>query len=208
MSDVEYFSTLQQIAKMHKMQSRQNAILDGIRQFDPDFKPPPVVVSRNTDGSEAFTRSLYSTLNTMRSLHKPIETSRYEDLSAVLANTGLHAHHINQNGAYNSIIPRNDGLAIAMKGNAITDVGSPHYEFHRSMESFWSQYRKTGALYFTRPTNQKYGEALKRALVASGYSRDQATELGRQAQVQREAYGIRQSRTVPEIPKSLNQKGG
>jgi len=37
---------------------------------------------------------------------------------------GFQANHVNQNAAYGSVIPQNDGLAIPMEGNAFTDPGT------------------------------------------------------------------------------------
>jgi hypothetical protein len=69
-------------------------------------------------------------------------TARYKDLTAELKGTGQQANHLNQNAAFCDVIPEGEGLSVGMRGNAFTEVGSPHYEFHRSLEGFWNQFRR------------------------------------------------------------------
>ncbi|MDW8196010.1 MAG: hypothetical protein RMJ56_00250, partial [Gemmataceae bacterium] len=133
-------------------------------------------------------------------------TAGYGVLKSELEGTGLQANHLNQNAAFRGVIPENEGLAVALRGNAITDVSSPHYNFHRSLEQFWDQYRPDGALFNTRPTNAQYGQALQRALEADGFSPAQAADLAAQAAGQRAAYGLSETGLVPRIPGRLNQK--
>jgi len=38
-------------------------------------------------------------------------------------------------------------LCVELEGNAFVDIGSGHYEAHKSMEAFGNQYRKGGDLY-------------------------------------------------------------
>jgi hypothetical protein len=70
----------------------------------------------------------------------------------------------------------------------------------RSLEQFWDQYRAGGSLESERPTNADYGEAVRRALIASGVSPEQASDLVGQAAAQRAAYGLSDSAAVPHIP--------
>ncbi|HLY89154.1 MAG TPA: LysM peptidoglycan-binding domain-containing protein, partial [Acetobacteraceae bacterium] len=70
-----------------------------------------------------------------------VRVGPYGDLTAELKGTGIQANHLNQDAAFRDLIPRNDGLAVGMRGNAFTEVGSAHYEFHSSLEEFWSPYR-------------------------------------------------------------------
>jgi hypothetical protein len=70
----------------------------------------------------------------------------------------------------------------------------------RSLEQFWDQYRAGGSLESERPTNADYGEAVRRALIASGLSPEQASDLVGQAAAQRAAYGLSDSAAVPHIP--------
>jgi hypothetical protein len=64
---------------------------------------------------------------------------------------GWQAHHLNQNGVYGEVIPRNEGFSVAMPGNIITEPGTPHYLYHRSLEQFLDQYREGGNLEFGAP---------------------------------------------------------
>jgi hypothetical protein len=80
---------------------------------------------------------------------------------------GWQAHHLNQNGVYGEVIPRNEGFSVAMPGNIITEPGTPHDDYHRSLEQFLDQYCEGGSLESEMPTNAEYGEAGRRALIAS-----------------------------------------
>jgi hypothetical protein len=68
------------------------------------------------------------------------------------------------------------------------------------LEQFWDQYRPGGSLESERPTNDDYGEAVRRALIASGLSPAQASDLVGPAAAQRTAYGLSDSAAVPHIP--------
>ena len=129
----------------------------------------------------------------------------YGTVAGELNGTGLQANHLNQNAAYGKVIPKDQGLTVGMRGNAFRDVGSPHYQFHGSMEEFWSPYRNGGTSYGIRPTNAQYGAATEQALIKSGYTPAQAANLAEQAAAQRAAYGLSPSAPVPVIPARLPQ---
>ncbi|MBS0261989.1 MAG: IPT/TIG domain-containing protein, partial [Planctomycetes bacterium] len=141
----------------------------------------------------------------LRSPVAPItpRTAKYGDLAAELRGTGEQANHLNQNAAFRSIIPEEEGLANALRGNAFTEPGTPHFEFHRSLEGFWNQYRPNGSLFGKTPTNAQYGQALQQALEAGGLSPTQAAELAAQAARQRAAFGLLDDALVPRIPGRL-----
>jgi hypothetical protein len=122
-----------------------------------------------------------------------------------LKGTGEQANHLNQNAAFRDVIPEAEGLSVGMKGNAFKDVGTPHYEFHRSLESFWNQFRPGGARFREIPTNAEYGVALEQALRAGGYSAEEAASIAAQAARQRAAYGLAETAQVPRIPGKINQ---
>jgi hypothetical protein len=137
-----------------------------------------------------------------------LETPRvatYGEMSGTLGD-GMQANHLNQNAAYGGVIPKDQGVATPMEGNAITDIGSTHYEFHQAMEKFWAPYRSGGARFGATPTNFEYGNALENALVQGGYSEEEAGFLAAQAAAQRQAYGLGQMDAVPRVPGRLNQK--
>lgn len=131
----------------------------------------------------------------------------YKDMTAELKGTGEQAHHLNQDAAFRDIIPRDEGLAVGMRGNAFKDVGSPHYEVHSSLESFWQPYRKGGDLFGSLPTNAQYGTAVEQALMQSGYSASEAARVAAEAAAQRTGYGLLPSAPVPRIPGRLPQVG-
>jgi hypothetical protein len=56
---------------------------------------------------------------------------------------------------------------------------------------------------FKMPTNAEYGEAARRALIASGLSPAQASDLVAQAADQRVASGLSESAAVPRIPEAI-----
>ena len=70
------------------------------------------------------------------------------------------AHHLNQDAAFRSRIAQSDGVSVKLEGNAFTDVGTPHYNAHESMESFWDIYRRGGMDAGNLPTNSQYNRAL------------------------------------------------
>ena len=130
----------------------------------------------------------------------PPRTGSYSSLTTELKGTGQQAHHLNQNAAYRDIIPESEGLSVGLRGNAFTEVGSPHYEAHRSLESFWNQFRPGGARFREFPTNAEYGVALEQSLRAGGYSAEEASSIAAQAARQRAAYGLADTAQVPRIP--------
>ena len=138
-------------------------------------------------------------------LFSSLRTGQYGILKDELRGTGLQANHLNQNAAYKSIIPSDEGVAVGMRGNAFTEIGSPHYEFHSSLESFWQPYRKGGELFGSYPTNAQYSEALNSALRSAGLSEIEVSRLSELAAQNRAAYGLLESQPVPRIPGRLAQ---
>jgi hypothetical protein len=131
-----------------------------------------------------------------------IVTGPYGKLSGKLPE-GWQAHHLNQNAVYRGSISRNEGFSVGMEGDIIAQPGTPHYLYHRSMEQFWGQYREGGSLEHSMPTNAEYGEASRHALIASGLSAAQASDLAAQAAAQRVARGLSESAEVPRLPKPI-----
>ena len=129
----------------------------------------------------------------------------YGDLNGTLEE-GFQANHLNQDAAFRDVIPSEDGLAIGMRGNAFTEPDTPHYDFHASLEQFWSQYRPNGDLFGLRPTNALYDSALQDALQAGGFSPDEAARLANQAAQQRLQFGLIPEQPVPRVPGRLPQK--
>ena len=98
------------------------------------------------------------------------------------------ANHLNQNAAFkrdnvgNAFIPENDGAAVGMQGNAFTEPGTPHYEFHRALENFWNQYR------------------------ASGLDDQQVDALAQYANQNRLDYNLSPTDPIPRVPGILRQR--
>jgi hypothetical protein len=134
-----------------------------------------------------------------------LETGAYRALTRQLRGTDIQANHLNQNAAFGGIIPQSEGLAVGMRGNAFTEVGSPHFSFHSSLEKFWEQYRRGGENFGRLPTNAQYGSAVEEALTRSGYTATQASTIANLAATQRTAYGLLPSAPVPRIPGRINQ---
>ena len=135
----------------------------------------------------------------------PLRIGRYKHLRKGLP-SGEQANHLNQKAAFKDVIPSDEGVAVGVQGDAITQPGTPHYEFHKSLEKFWDQFRRGGAQAGSRPTNAQYDEALKEALKASGFSSGEVAKLVREAARQRAAYGLRPRDLVPRVPGRLPQK--
>ena len=115
------------------------------------------------------------------------------------------AHHLNQDAAFKSVIKTSDGLAIRLEGNAFTDIGSPHYQAHRSLEAFYNQFRKGGTSYGEVPTNLQYSKALLTSLREAGLTAGQAKEAVRSSIKQRIEAGQLGRIEIPRVPNRINQ---
>jgi hypothetical protein len=134
-----------------------------------------------------------------------IVTGPFGKLSGTLP-PGFQANHLNQGAVFNGFIPRDQGFSVGLRGNAFSDRDTPHYAFHQSLEQFWNQYRNGGSLYRSTPTNAKYGEAVRGALVAAGLPPERVSEFAAQAAAQRVANGLSETAPVPRIPGRINQR--
>ena len=130
----------------------------------------------------------------------------YGELAGTL-DKGFQRHHMNQNAAFNSVIPKDEGFAIGIRGNAFTELGTPHYEFHRSLENFWDSYRKGGDLFGEVPTNSQYGDAIEQALNEVGINGLETQRLSDLANTNRELYGLMPEDIIPRIPRKIYQSG-
>ncbi len=135
---------------------------------------------------------------------KPVVES-YGDMRGNLP-TGHQANHINQNAAFRDAIPHSDGAAVAMRGNAFTEVGTPHYNFHESLEGFWNEFRPGGARLGEVPTCAEYDEAVREALSAGDFTPEEAAEIAAEARRNREAHHLFDDDPVPRIPGRLGQR--
>lgn len=121
------------------------------------------------------------------------------------ATSGFQAHHLNQDAAFNALIPKNQGVATILKGNAFTEPGTPHYLVHQSTERFWDQYRRGGALFGTTPTNADYVAGVRQAFLDAGYDPWTATRMAEAARRDLSAAGLVGTAPVPRIPRKIYQ---
>jgi len=131
----------------------------------------------------------------------------YGDLSGTLPR-GMQANHLNQNAAYRSVIPSDQGTAMGLYGDAFRQPGTQHFSFHGSLESFWRPYRMGGGRFGSRPTNAQYSDALRGALRAAMLPEEDVALGVADAARQRAAFGLRPDDPVPNIPRRLPQKRG
>jgi RHS repeat-associated protein len=129
------------------------------------------------------------------------DIDEYGKLKNILG--GGQAHHLNQNAAFQDIIPSDKGIAIKLRGNIFTQKRSNHYKAHKSLEGFWDQYRRHGAKFGTRPTNLEYTRALKESLKTTSLSASQVNAALRAAIKQRVEYNLLGGAEVPAIPRKL-----
>lgn len=114
------------------------------------------------------------------------------------------AHHLNQNAAFNEVIPADEGVSVPLEGNILEDIGSPHYKAHQVMEEFWAPYRPGGEKERDKPTIGEYNIALGNSLTAAGLSEEQVKQAVEAARRQQQAYGLTEDKDVPNVPKSIN----
>ncbi|MGF1723160.1 hypothetical protein L4D12_00375, partial [Photobacterium nomapromontoriensis] len=116
------------------------------------------------------------------------------------------SHHLNQDAAFKSVIPTNDAVAVKLEGNAFSEIDSPHYNAHESLETFWNQYRRGGEFAGEKPTNKEYTRALYQSLIDSGMSEANAWRATKSAMKQRVEYGLKGNSPVPRIPGRIGQR--
>jgi len=134
-----------------------------------------------------------------------LNTGDYGRLTRLLEGKGLQVNHLNQNAAYFPKIPTSKGIGVAMEGNAFTEIGTPHFKFHESLESFWDLFRKGGPFEGQLPTNAQYGMAMENALRVAGFAEPDVQFLSKIARQQRISWGLAENASVPNIPGRINQ---
>ena len=114
------------------------------------------------------------------------------------------AHHINQNKAFETVIPRDKAVSVKLEGNVRINEYAPHTMAHKELEQFWQTYRTNSEL----PTNIRYTVAARRSLIASGISKENANIIIRHSIRQRLDYGLLGGEKVPRVPGKMYLKGG
>lgn len=94
---------------------------------------------------------------------------------------------------------------MKLRGDALNEPGTPHYEVHRSQEVYLDQFRRGGARYPDRPTNLDMNRASLDALQSIGYTPEQAKVPMRAAIRDRVDHGLLGGQQVPRIPRRINQ---
>jgi RHS repeat-associated protein len=119
---------------------------------------------------------------------------------------GGQSHHLNQDAAFRELIPKSQGASVKLPGNAFTEKGTGHFEFHKALEEFWDQYR-SGPKIGQRPTVLEYNEALHNALLKAGVKAEVAKFYADVARRQLTLFhGVKPTDPVPRVPGRLNQK--
>ncbi len=137
-------------------------------------------------------------------VHNACSLGRHGDLKRI--RDGAQSHHLNQDAAFRSVIPREEGAAIKLRGNAFTERGSQHYEAHREMEAFWNQFRNGGTRSGEVPTIAEYNQALEQSLRSAGLSARDTYDAVSSATRQQARYGLNPTDPVPRIPGRINQR--
>jgi RHS repeat-associated protein len=118
---------------------------------------------------------------------------------------GGQSHHLNQDASFRDVIPREQGAAIKLQGNAFSEIGSNHYNAHNSMEGFWNNYRAGGALEGSIPNINNYNKALYESLRTTSLSSKQIRTAMISARANQRAYGFMKNSDVPRVPGRINQ---
>ncbi|MEG0564442.1 hypothetical protein, partial [Anaerorhabdus sp.] len=154
----------------------------------------PQIKSNNIDGFLA---------NRVTSITDDVLIDSYKHLRNNPEVTG-QAHHLNQDAVFKNLIPKNEGMSVELKGSVLQDVGSQHYNAHKSLEAFWNKYRTKGILYGEVPTITEYNSALYQSLMAAGFSEVQAQKAVQSAINQQLQHGLKNDTFVPRIPGKIN----
>ena len=134
-------------------------------------------------------------------VHNDCIVGSYKDLKN--DNSSGQRHHVSQDAAFGSVIPRNEGLSVKLEGNIFTDTGSAHYNAHKTLEGFWDEYRPGGQKFGQTPTVGQYNRASYDSLVSAGVSKREAASIVRSAYEQQVSYGLTNKSMVPRIPQKI-----
>ncbi|HEM2824659.1 hypothetical protein HO419_10880 [Streptococcus suis] len=136
---------------------------------------------------------------------KDVTAGTYRSMSKSLRGTDYQAHHVNQAAMMKKTVPNysySDGVTVPLVGNIRTDVGSPHYNAHATLEEFYDQYRRGGEKYRTYPTVGEYNDANASALRVAGLNDAQVNEIMSAAKSEQRYYGLNDSSYI-SIPRRI-----
>ncbi len=134
-----------------------------------------------------------------------VTAGTYRSMSKSLRGTDYQAHHVNQAAMMKKTVPNysySDGVTVPLVGNIRTDVGSPHYNAHATLEEFYDQYRRGGDKYRTYPTVGEYNDANASALRVAGLNDAQVNEIMSAAKSEQRYYGLNDSSYI-SIPRRI-----
>jgi hypothetical protein len=139
----------------------------------------------------------------------PAIVGRYGDLSGRLP-PGIQAHHYGQNSVFGwdagkgLFVPRKQGLALGLRGNALSEPYSPHSFTHQYLDgSLWDQFRDGGSRLDQLPPNLEYATAGRRSLLVGAVSPAQAADIEGEWLADLPTYGLRATDPVPRIPRPI-----
>ncbi|WP_449165336.1 hypothetical protein [Streptococcus suis] len=122
-----------------------------------------------------------------------VTAGTYRSMSKSLRGTDYQAHHVNQAAMMKKTVPNysySDGVAVPLVGNIRTDVGSPHYNAHATMEAFYDQYRRGGDKFGDIPTVGDYNVATKASLRNVGVPSQQVDSIMTAVEAEQRYYGL------------------
>ena len=132
----------------------------------------------------------------------PIVVGPYSEVKQINKQLGLpntQAHHIAQNAIYGKTVPKQQGVAVSLRGNALTEFQSPHNDVHRIGEQIIDTYREDG----TTPTNEKMYEIYVGELQASGLNENIIEHAVYQVIQQHMEYGILPGDAIQKMPRKI-----
>ena len=178
------------------------------RYYDPEAGQ---YISQDPIGLAGGNPTLYGYVEDVNGQYDPLGLTGHE---GQLGSHGLlrkvvgggQSHHLNQDAAFRSVIPTNQGTAIKLKGNAFSDVGSNHYKAHENLGRFWDTYRKGGSRFGELPTNLEYTRALKSSLQSTNLATQQVADAVQASIKNRVGFGLLGGQSVPRIPGRIDQR--
>ncbi|HEM4859143.1 TPA: hypothetical protein U1147_001424 [Streptococcus suis] len=124
---------------------------------------------------------------------KDVTAGTYRSMSKSLRGTDYQAHHVNQAAMMKKTVPNysySDGVTVPLVGNIRTDVGSPHYNAHATLEEFYDQYRRGGDKFGDIPTVGDYNVATKTSLNNAGVPSQQVDSIMSAVEAEQRYYGL------------------
>ena len=132
----------------------------------------------------------------------PVVVGPYAEVKRINKQLGLpntQAHHVAQNAIYGKTVPKQQGVAVSLRGNAFTEFQSPHNDAHRIGEQIIDTYREDG----TTPTNKKMYEIYVSELQAAGLNSNVIDFIMYEVIQQHMEYGILPGDAIKKMPRKI-----